>query len=184
MYLSDQVTVGFANSKGVVTKNIMEEKYQVVERMNLKPTIVRPRIRPKHIPEYDLGTLKQLVNRRRNQTVLKSFVGVDQEAQRVAAVHEIEEECGKMIRNIDEEMSMLVALKKDVTMGHFVRETGATEVEAAEYMTEFNNDAPQAIRAYKQRMELVKSFSQKNGMGMFQAHEILKANQYNAALFE
>ena len=85
MYLGDKVTIGFGNSKGVVTKNIMEEKYQVLDGMHRKPTIVRPRIRAKIIREYDLDIFKQLVNRRRNQTVLKSFLKVDHTAEKVNA---------------------------------------------------------------------------------------------------
>ena len=89
VYLNDNVSIGFANSKGNVTQSIMQDKYQIIERMNLKATIVKPRVRAKHIPDFDMGVFKHVINRRRNTTVLKSFIGPNSELQQVMIAEQV-----------------------------------------------------------------------------------------------
>ena len=161
VYLNDNVSIGFANSNGNVTQFIMQDKYQIIERMNLKPTIVRPRVRAKQIPDFDMGVFKHVINRRRNATVLKSFIGPNSELQQVMIAQEVEDDCKKMVKNIDEEMSTIATLSKDIKLSRFIRDTKASEEEGIEYIIEFKQDVDKAIKVYQERQGLVRNFSQK-----------------------
>lgn len=45
-----------------------------------------------------------------------------------------------------------------------MKETKTTESQAAIYMRQFNNNAEEAIEAYRAREKIIKSFSQKNNL--------------------
>lgn len=75
--MSESVVIGFGNSKGRLSKTLIQEKYQIIERINLKPRVNIPRITPKRIPDIDLGIYKSLISKRRNEKLLQSFMGLN-----------------------------------------------------------------------------------------------------------
>lgn len=75
--MSESVVIGFGNSKGRLSKALIQEKYQIIERINLKPQVTAPRITPKRIPDIDLGIYKSLISKRRNERLLQSFMGLN-----------------------------------------------------------------------------------------------------------
>lgn len=74
--ISRQVRVGFGDSRGQLKKVIMEEEYVTIERINVKASVSRPKIYLKRLPELDVGIYKNLINRKRNQMLLQSFIGI------------------------------------------------------------------------------------------------------------
>ena len=51
-------------------------------------------------------------------------------------------------------------------------------------MREFKGDTKRAIAVYKERQAIINKFAATNQMDVFTAKEILKANGYNAQLFD
>lgn len=73
---SGKVVVGFANSKGQISKKILEEDYHIVERLSLKVEISDPRVKAKALPSIDFDIFKNLIFQRRNEALLTSFLGL------------------------------------------------------------------------------------------------------------
>lgn len=48
--MSQRVRVGFGNSKGELTKTILQEEYTTIERTNVKASVPRPKIYLKRLP--------------------------------------------------------------------------------------------------------------------------------------
>lgn len=76
------VVIGFANSRGVVSKKIIEEQFHVIERAKPKEASADPKIKVRPLPTLDLDIFKNLISRRRNQTLLSSFLGISNDDTR------------------------------------------------------------------------------------------------------
>ena len=74
-----------------------------------------------------------------------------------------------MVKSINEEMSTIATLSKDVKLSRFIRDTGASEEEGIEYIAEFKQDVDRAIKVYQERQGLVSTFSKKNNIAECQA---------------
>jgi hypothetical protein len=50
--MKGKVSIGFANSRGEVKTTIIEEDYTIIERINLKPRFLEPKLKLRQIDNH------------------------------------------------------------------------------------------------------------------------------------
>jgi hypothetical protein len=126
MNKSGNVIIGFGNSQGRISKTLLEEKYHVIERLNVKPSTSLSKIRIKDIPQIDLGIYKNLISKRRNQILLQSFIGLNEVENEDEVLYNLRDDATKQIRSIESELDTLIVLAGEVKQGKFMTETKAS----------------------------------------------------------
>jgi hypothetical protein len=106
---SGKVVVGFANSKGQISKKIFEEDYNVVERLSLRVEISDPRVKVKVLPSIDFDIFKNLIFQRRNEALLTSFLGLNNSVN-VQDLYKLKNDAKKELKNIEDEIQTFINL--------------------------------------------------------------------------
>ena len=155
--------IGFGNSMGKLNNCILDEKYQVIERLGSKIRFVPPTIRPQKSSTLDLDYIKMMIGQRRNQQLLNSFLNMGNDGE-IDELYSLQEEASAKMKSIDEELKTMKVVAGDFKVQKFMAETKAPEYKAQEYLHEFKNDVGTAVQKYKERQEIVKTFAKKNAM--------------------
>ena len=128
-----RVLIGFGNSMGKLNNLILDEKYQVIERLGSKIKFVPPTIRPIKSSTLDLNYIKMMIGQRRNEQLLNSFLNFGNNED-VSGIYEIQEEATRKIKAIDEELKTMKVVAGDFNVQKFMAETKCHEYEAQAYL--------------------------------------------------
>jgi len=104
--MTGRVIIGFGNSMGKLDSVIMEEKYQVIERMGSKIRATPPMIRPIQTNHLDLDHLKTMIGQRRNQALLNSFLNIDNEEDG-GNLYQLQDEARRKVKGIKDELNTM-----------------------------------------------------------------------------
>lgn len=99
--------------------------------------MTQPKIKVKTLPNVQLGIFKNIIVKKRNQSLLNSFLGFSNEED-LNQLFEIKNSARTKLKNIDEELKTLNIFSNDFKIIKFTKETKASEREASDYMMEFN----------------------------------------------